>query len=123
LTQRKIIDQLYTASSDTSGEQIISVLISNDMLPEGWRNDSDVKEKAKNIAESLRQKKAAAESLSLNDIKANEKKEKTELELKHNKTEEDFQRLQALEYLEAHPDEANKIHEVSLKKMQDEIKY
>ena len=67
LPQRKIIDQLYVASSDTSGGKIISVLIDNDMLPEGWRNDSDVKEKAKNIAETLRQKKAAAESLSLND--------------------------------------------------------
>jgi hypothetical protein len=93
------------------------------MIPQGWDTDDDVKEKCKDIAEALREKRKTIDGLSINDMKSNEQKEKRELEMKSHKTEEDLKRLQALIYLEEHPDEANEIHETSLKKMQDEIKY
>jgi|GEM_PF-4930197 hypothetical protein len=43
--------------------------------------------------------------------------------MKSNKTEADIQRLQALNYLENHPDEAAELHEQVLQKTKDEIKY
>jgi hypothetical protein len=43
--------------------------------------------------------------------------------MKSNKTEADIQRLQALRYLENHPEEAEKMHENILQKTKDELRY
>jgi hypothetical protein len=43
--------------------------------------------------------------------------------MKSNKTEADLQRLQALNYLEHHPNEAAILHQQVLQKTKEEIKY
>jgi hypothetical protein len=43
--------------------------------------------------------------------------------MKPNKTETDIQRLQALNYLENHPNEAKEMHEEILKKTKNQLKY
>ena len=117
------IDGLYSAANDKTWSKIINLLIEKWMLPDSWRENNDVKEKAKDIATTLREKASVFNNLSISDIKSNEQKEKRQLEMKSNKTEEDLQRLQALEYLQEHPNEAEEIHKKSLNKMKDELKY
>ena len=119
----KNIDELYNASGDTTWEGVINVLIAKNMIPETWRNNSDVKDRARELAKTLRDQMKIVESYTVETIREWEAKEKLELEMKSNKTEADIQRLQALNYLENHPDEAAELHEQVLQKTKDEIKY
>jgi len=119
--QRQIINKLYDASRDSN--KIITILTEYDILPKERKDDEDVKEKAKEIANALQEKKKLIDSLTENDVILDEQKEKRELEMKPNKSEEDLQRLQVLEYLETHEDDAKRIHQISLSMMKDEIRY
>lgn len=50
-------------------------------------------------------------------------REKLQLMQKTNKTEEDMKRLQALEYLDSHPDEQKRLNEHTIQTMKEELKY
>lgn len=120
--QMAIIDELYNCFY---WWDVIEVLAKHGMIPneDEWKKDSDVKEKAWEIFKIIEQQKRVIEGYNTDMIAKEEAKEKLELEMKSNKTEEEIQRLQALNYLENHPDEAKDIHEKALKKTQDSIKY
>ncbi|MBR6908446.1 hypothetical protein IKN40_08435 [bacterium] len=101
-------------------------LIELKMLPEKWANKKEIKKRCKNIAERLNNINILI-TLGFNftpeNLKEQEKAEKIHLEEKDPKTDEDIRRLQALEYLEANPDEAEIIHKNTVKLLKDEAKY
>lgn len=120
----KLIDDLYdAASSDTSWWKIIDILVNNGMIPSEWKNNSDVKEKTKELAKILNKQVEVIDSFTIENIRTSEEKERLELEMKSDKTEDDMERLQALNYMKDHPEEANDMYEKTLQKTKDELKY
>jgi hypothetical protein len=101
-------------------------LIELKMLPQKWSKKKEIKKRCKNIAERLNiinTKLMLEFDLTPESLKEQEKAEKIHLEEKDPKTDEDIRRLQALEYLEANPDEAEIIHKNTAKLLKDEAKY
>ena len=65
------------------------------MLPAEWKDNSDVKEKVKNIRDALNERNGIVMSLSIDNIKANEKSKKRQLEMiqSENKTLKEYMHL------------------------------
>ena len=124
--QIKNIDAIYEASKDVTGEKLVTKLVELWMIPPEWGNNKKIKEKCLNIAKELRTQAEVLENQSIfstEKIKEQEKEEKLNLEMKDPKTDEDMKRLQAIEYLEAHPDEAEEIHKKTIRILKDACKY
>ena len=121
------IDALYEASAtDRSWEALMNKLIELWMIPIERSKKKDVKNKCREIAKQLRSQQEIVNDNSLYSpeaVKKQEKEEKEKLELKNPKTDDDIKRLQALEYLESHPEEAENIHQKTALVLKNTLKY
>jgi hypothetical protein len=96
------------------------------MIPIERSKKKDVKNKCREIAKQLRSQQEIVNDNSLYSpeaVKKQEKEEKEKLELKNPKTDDDIKRLQALEYLESHPEEAENIHQKTALVLKNTLKY
>jgi hypothetical protein len=96
------------------------------MLPVNWKDEEkEVRKCVDNLKNQLDSidKQVNNFSQTPESIAKQQHTEKLRLEQKDNKTEEDMKRLQALTYLEAHPEEQKKINEETIKQMKIELKY
>lgn len=103
-------------------------LARNGMIPMSWINkslDKDTLNSFDALCTKLNQQKKLAENPpeTLQSLREKQKAEKLKLEQKGSKSEEDRQRLQALEFLEKHPEEQKRINQATLDSLKKEIKY
>jgi len=119
-TKQAIIDELYTAAGTNN---LMDKLIEKCFIPQERASDPEVQKKVNDLAESLKKQQTFIDSLNENTIIKQEEQELLQLQAKENKTYEERTRLQTLQYLKEHPDEAREIHEKSLTMMKTWIKY
>ena len=120
-----IIDRLYNAASDSTWDKIINVLVDENLIPSEWKNDGDLKEKAKDIAKKLKdQQENIDKKLSTSDMLSQMKNKLAEYENRlsnlSDAEQEDYQKLVALMN---DPAEMNRICEFTLEQTKNNIKY
>lgn len=126
----KSIDELY-AKAKENNSKFVGYLIQIWLLPK-YMDPRNVHAYSPEIVKPALKLKEKLNSIqqqidhfptTLQTLAESNHKEKLRLEQKNNKTEEDLQRLQALEYLEQHPDERDKMNEVTINTMKTELQY
>ena len=98
------------------------------MIPANWINtslDKDTLKSFDDLCAKLNQQKKLAENPpeTLPSLKKKQHAEKIKLEQKGSKSEDDLKRLQALDFLEKHPEEQKRINQATLDSLKKELKY
>lgn len=98
------------------------------MIPANWINtslDKDTLKSFDDLCAKLNQQKKLAENPpeTLPSLKEKQHAEKLKLEQKGSKSEDDRKRLQALDFLEKHPEEQKRINQATLNSLKKELKY
>ena len=106
----------------------MSWLAQNKMIPAGWITNSlneDTLKSFDDLCAKLNQQKKLAENPpeTLQSLKEKQHAEKIKLEQKASKSEDDLKRLQALDFLEKHPEEQKRINQATLDSLKKELKY
>jgi hypothetical protein len=106
----------------------MSWLAQNKMIPANWINtslDKDTLKSFDDLCAKLNQQKKLAENPpeTLQSLKEKQHEEKLKLEQKGSKSENDRKRLQALDFLEKHPEEQKRINQATLDSLKKELKY
>ena len=106
----------------------MSWLAQNKMIPTSWINtslDKDTLKSFDDLCAKLNQQKKLAENPpeTLQSLKEKQHAEKIKLEQKGSKSEDDRKRLQALDFLEKHPEEQKRINQATLDSLKKELKY
>jgi len=122
------IDGMYKSAESWNTDNFIKYFVTNHMFPSNWENYGKsvkklVKEKFEQLMKKFQQNKEQIEKLSLKDEAKKQHEDRLVLEQKENKTEEDLIQLQALIYLEEHPDKQKEINQKTLDVMKKELMY
>ena len=126
-TNTKFLDGAYSAAAN-GRDTLISWLAQNKMIPTSWINtslDKDTLKSFDDLCAKLNQQKKLAENPpeTLQSLKEKQHAEKIKLEQKGSKSEDDLKRLQALDFLEKHPEEQKRINQATLDSLKKELKY
>ena len=127
ITNAKFLDSAYSASAK-GRDSLMKWLAHNKMIPANWLSsnlDEDTLKTLDELCTKLNQQKKLAENPpeTIQSLKEKQHAEKLKLEQKSTKSEDDLKRLQALDFLEKHPKEQNKINQATLDGIKKEIKY
>ena len=123
----KFLDRAYSAATN-GRDTLMSWLAQNKMIPTSWINtslDKDTLKSFDDLCSKLNQQKKLAENPpeTLQSLKEKQHAEKIKLEQKGSKSEDDRKRLQALDFLEKHPEEQKRINQATLDSLKKELKY
>ena len=126
-TNTKFLDGAYSAAAN-GRDTLMSWLAQNKMIPTSWINtslDKDTLKSFDDLCAKLNQQKKLAENPpeTLQSLKEKQHAEKIKLEQKGSKSEDDLKRLQALDFLEKHPEEQKRINQATLDSLKKELKY
>ena len=126
-TNTKFLDGAYSAAAN-GRDSLMSWLAQNKMIPANWINtslDKDTLKSFDDLCAKLNQQKKLAENPpeTLQSLKEKQHAEKIKLEQKGSKSEDDRKRLQALDFLEKHPEEQKRINQATLNSLKKELKY
>ena len=126
-TNTKFLDGAYSAAAN-GRDTLMSWLAQNKMIPTSWINtslDKDTLKSFDDLCAKLNQQKKLAENPpeTLQSLKEKQHAEKLKLEQKESKSENDRKRLQALDFLEKHPEEQKRINQATLDSLKKELKY
>ena len=126
-TNTKFLDGAYSAAAN-GRDSLMSWLAQNKMIPANWINtplDKDTLKSFDDLCAKLNQQKKLAENPpeTLQSLKEKQHEEKLKLEQKGSKSENDRKRLQALDFLEKHPEEQKRINQATLDSLKKELKY
>ena len=126
-TNTKFLDGAYSAAAN-GRDSLMSWLAQNKMIPTSWINtslDKDTLKSFDDLCAKLNQQKKLAENPpeTLQSLKEKQHAEKIKLEQKGSKSEDDLKRLQALDFLEKHPEEQKRINQATLDSLKKELKY
>ena len=126
-TNTKFLDGAYSAAAN-GRDSLMSWLAQNKMIPANWINtslDKDTLKSFDDLCAKLNQQKKLAENPpeTLPSLKEKQHAEKIKLEQKESKSEDDRKRLQALDFLEKHPEEQKRINQATLDSLKKELKY
>lgn len=126
-TNTKFLDGAYSAAAN-GRDSLMSWLAQNKMIPTSWINtslDKDTLKSFDDLCSKLNQQKKLAENPpeTLQSLKEKQHAEKIKLEQKASKSEDDLKRLQALDFLEKHPEEQKRINQATLDSLKKELKY
>ena len=126
-TNTKFLDGAYSAAAN-GRDSLMSWLAQNKMIPTSWINtslDKDTLKSFDDLCAKLNQQKKLAENPpeTLQSLKEKQHAEKIKLEQKGSKSEDDRKRLQALDFLEKHPEEQKRINQATLDSLKKELKY
>ena len=126
-TNTKFLDGAYSAAAN-GRDSLMSWLAQNKMIPTSWINtslDKDTLKSFDDLCAKLNQQKKLAENPpeTLPSLKEKQHAEKIKLEQKGSKSEDDLKRLQALDFLEKHPEEQKRINQATLDSLKKELKY
>lgn len=126
-TNTKFLDGAYSAAAN-GRDSLMSWLAQNKMIPTSWINtslDKDTLKSFDDLCAKLNQQKELAKNPpeTLQSLKEKQHAEKIKLEQKGSKSEDDCKRLQALDFLEKHPEEQKRINQATLDSLKKELKY
>lgn len=126
-TNTKFLDGAYSAAAN-GRDSLMSWLAQNKMIPANWINtslDKDTLKSFDDLCAKLNQQKKLAKNPpeTLQSLKEKQHAEKLKLEQKGSKSEDDRKRLQALDFLEKHPEEQKRINQATLDSLKKELKY
>ncbi len=126
-TNTKFLDGAYSAAAN-GRDSLMSWLAQNKMIPANWINtslDKDTLKSFDDLCAKLNQQKELAKNPpeTLQSLKEKQHEEKLKLEQKGSKSENDRKRLQALDFLEKHPEEQKRINQTTLDSLKKELKY
>lgn len=126
-TNTKFLDGAYSAAAN-GRDSLMSWLAQNKMIPANWINtslDKDTLKSFDDLCAKLNQQKKLAKNPpeTLQSLKEKQHAEKIKLEQKRSKSEDDLKRLQALDFLEKHPEEQKRINQATLDSLKKELKY
>ena len=126
-TNTKFLDGAYSAAAN-GRDSLMSWLAQNKMIPANWINtplDKDTLKSFDDLCAKLNQQNELAKNPpeTLQSLKEKQHAEKIKLEQKGSKSEDDRKRLQALDFLEKHPEEQKRINQTTLDSLKKELKY
>ena len=126
-TNTKFLDGAYSAAAN-GRDSLMSWLAQNKMIPANWINtplDKDTLKSFDDLCAKLNQQNELAKNPpeTLQSLKEKQHAEKIKLEQKGSKSEDDCKRLQALDFLEKHPEEQKRINQTTLDSIKKELKY